>query len=129
MSQCLLSKFLLTMFIISKDINNLHTDTLLMASTVEYGRFLESQFPDLQMRLENLENQNWHIRYEVEQIKRTNSVIKELRVVDLVFDPTKVGKSVEEVNRYLERGFEVFKQFQTESGLVIELARWGTNDE
>ena len=93
------------------------------------SRFEESQFPDLQTRLENLENQNWHMHYEVEQIKRTNSVIKELRVVDLVFDPTKVGKSVEEVNRYLKRGFEVFKQFQTESGLVIELARWGTNDE
>ena len=93
------------------------------------SRFEESQFPDLQIRLENLESQNWHIQYEVEQIRRTNSVIKEIRVVDLIFDPTKVGKSVEEINRYLERGFEVYKQFQTESGLVIELARWGTNDE
>ena len=93
------------------------------------SRFEESQFPDLQMRLENLESQNWHIQYEVEQIRRTNSVIKEIRVVDLIFDPTKVAKSVEEINRYLERGFEVYKQFQTESGLVIELAMWGTNDE
>ena len=93
------------------------------------SRLTESQFPDLLTRLENLESQNWHIQYEVEQIRRTNSVIKEIRVVDLIFDPTKVGKSVEEINRYLERGFEVFKQFQTESGLVIELARWGTNDE
>ena len=93
------------------------------------SRFEESQFPDLQMRLENLESQNWHIQYEVEQIRRTNSVIKEIRVVDLIFDPTKVAKSVEEINRYLERGFEVYKQFQTESGLVIELARWGINDE
>ena len=65
----------------------------------------------------------------MEQIRRTNSVIKEIRVVDLIFDPTKCGKGVEEINRYLERGFEVYKQFQTESGLVIELARWGTNDE
>ena len=95
----------------------------------EISRFEESQFPDLQMRLENLENQNWHIQYQVEQIKRTNSVIKEIRVVDLIFDPTKCGKGVEEINRYLERGFEVYKQFQTESGLVIELAMWGTNDE
>ena len=53
------------------------------------SRFEESQFPDLQMRLENLESQNWHIQYEVEQIRRTNSVIKEIRVVDLIFDPTK----------------------------------------
>ena len=93
------------------------------------SRLTESQFPDLLTRLENLESQNWHIQYEVEQIRRTNSVIKEIRVVDLIFDPTKVGKSVEEINRYLERGFEVYKQFQTESGLVIELAMWGTNDE
>ena len=56
-------------------------------------------------------------------------VIKEVRVVDLIFDRTKCGKGVEELNRYLERGFEVFKQFQTESGLVIELARWGIKDE
>ena len=93
------------------------------------SRFEESQFPDLQMRLENLESQNWHIQYEVEQIRRTNSVIKEIAVVDLIFDPTKVAKSVEEINRYLERGFEVYKQFQTESGLVIELARWGIKDD
>ena len=95
----------------------------------EISRFEESQFPDLQMRLENLENQNWHIQYQVEQIKRTNSVIKELKVVDLVFDPTKCDIAVEKINRYLERGFEVYKQFQTESGLVIELARWGIKDE
>ena len=93
------------------------------------SRFEESQFPDLQMRLENLERTNWHMQYQVEQIRRTNSVIKEIAVVDLIFDPTKVGKSVEEINRYLERGFEVYKQFQTESGLVIELARWGIKDE
>ena len=93
------------------------------------SRFEESQFPDLQIRLENLESQNWHIQYEVEQIRRTNSVIKEIRVVDLIFDPTKCGLGIEEINRYLERGFEVYKQFQTESGLVIELARWGIKDE
>ena len=93
------------------------------------SRLTESQFPDLLTRLENLESQNWHIQYEVEQIRRTNSVIKEIRVVDLIFDPTKCGKGVEEINRYLERGFEVYKQFQTESGLVTELARWGTKDE
>ena len=93
------------------------------------SRFEESQFPDLQMRLENLESQNWHIQYEVEQIRRTNNVIKEIRGVDLIFDPTKCGRGVEEINRYLERGFEVYKQFQTESGLVIELARWGIKDE
>jgi hypothetical protein len=93
------------------------------------NRFEESQFPVMQERLESLERSNWHLQHEVDKIRRTNDVIKEVRVVDLLFDRTKYGKGVEEINRYLERGFEVFKQFQTESGLVIELARWGIKDE
>jgi regulator of replication initiation timing len=93
------------------------------------SRFEESQLPEMQERLESLERSNWHLQHEVDKIRRTNDVIKEVRVVDLLFDRTKYGKGVEEINRYLERGFEVFKQFQTESGLVIELARWGIKDE
>ena len=90
------------------------------------SRFEESQLPEMRERLQSLERSNWHLQHEVDKIRRTNDVIKEVRVVDLLFDRTKYGKGVEEINRYLERGFEVFKQFQTESGLVIELARWGT---
>ena len=94
------------------------------------SRFEESQFPDLQMRLDNLERTNWHIQYQVEQIgKHSNDCIKELKIVEVIFDPSKAGKGVEEINRYLELKFEIYKQFQTESGLVIELARWGTKDE
>ena len=93
------------------------------------SRSIESQLPEMQTRLDNLERSNGHLQFEVNSLRRTNDVIKEVRVVDLIFDPTKCGKGVEEINRYLERGFEVFKQFQTESGLVIELARWGIKDE
>ena len=93
------------------------------------SRLIESQLPEMQTRLDNLERSNGHLQFEVNSLRRTNDVIKEVRVVDLIFDPTKCGKGVEELNRYLERGFEVFKQFQTESGLVIELARWGIKDE
>ena len=93
------------------------------------SRFFEGQLPEMQTRLDNLERSNGHLQFEVNSLRRTNDVIKEVRVVDLIFDPTKCGRGVEELNRYLERGFEVYKQFQTESGLVIELARWGTKDE
>ena len=93
------------------------------------SRLIESQLPEMQTRLDNLERSNGHLQFEVNSLRRTNDVIKEVRVVDLIFDPTKCGKGVEELNCYLERGFEVFKQFQTESGLVIELARWGIKDE
>ena len=93
------------------------------------SRVMESQLPEMQMRLDNLERSSGHLQFEVNSLSRTNQVIKEIKVVEVIFDPSKCGKGVEEINRYLERGFEVFKQFQTESGLVIELARWGTKDE
>ena len=93
------------------------------------SRFFEGQLPEMQTRLDNLERSNGHLQFEVNSLRRTNDVIKEIKVVEVIFDPSKCGKGVEEINRYLERGFEVFKQFQTESGLVIELARWGIKDE
>ena len=81
------------------------------------------------MRLDNLERSNWHLQFEVNSLRRTSDVIKEVKVVEVIFDPSKCGKGVEEINRYLELKFEIYKQFQTESGLVIELARWGIKDE
>ena len=93
------------------------------------SRLIESQLPEMQTRLDNLERSNGHLQFEVNSLRRTNDVIKEVRVVDLIFDPTKCGKGVEERNRYLELKFEIYKQFQTESGLVIELARWGIKDD
>ena len=93
------------------------------------SRLEESQLPELQMRLDNLERSNWHLQFEVNSLRRTSDVIKEVKVVEVIFDPSKCGKGVEEINRYLELKFEIYKQFQTESGLVIELARWGIKDE
>ena len=93
------------------------------------SRYEESQLPEMQMRLDNLERSSGHLQFEVNSLSRTNQVIKEIKVVEVIFDPSKAGKGVEEINRYLELKFEIYKQFQTESGLVIELARWGIKDE
>jgi len=96
---------------------------------VKLSRLVESQLPEMQMRLDNLERSNGHLQFEVNSLSRTNQVIKEIKVVEVIFDPSKCGKGVEEINRYLELKFEIYKQFQTESGLVIELARWCVKDE
>ena len=81
------------------------------------------------MRIDNLERSSGHLQFEVNSLRRTFDKILEIKVVEVIFDPSKAGKGVEEINRYLELKFEIYKQFQTESGLVIELARWGTKDE
>jgi len=92
-------------------------------------RMIESQLPEMQMRLDNLERSSGHLQFEVNSLRRTFDKILEIKVVEVIFDPSKAGKGVEEINRYLELKFEIYKQFQTESGLVIELARWGVKDE
>ena len=93
------------------------------------SRIVESQLPEMQMRIDNLERRSGHLQFEVNSLRRTFDKILEIKVVEVIFDPSKAGKGVEEINRYLELKFEIYKQFQTESGLVIELARWGTKDE
>ena len=90
-----------------------------MGIFVKLSRLVESQLPEMQMRLDNLERSSGHLQFEVNSLSRTNQVIKEIKVVEVIFDPSKVGKGVEEINRYLELKFEIYKQFQTESGLVI----------
>ena len=96
---------------------------------VKLSRLAESQLPEMQMRLDNLERSSGHLQFEVNSLRRTFDKILEIKVVEVIFDPSKAGKGVEEINRYLELKFEIYKQFQTESGLVIELARWGVKDE
>ena len=100
-----------------------------MGIFVKLERLVESQLPEMQLRLDNLERSSGHLQFEVNSLSRTNQVIKEIKVVEVIFDPSKCGKGVEEINRYLELKFEIYKQFQTESGLVIELARWCVKDE
>ena len=71
------------------------------------SRLEESQLPEMQTRLDNLERSNWHLQFEVNSLRRTNDVIKEVKVVEVIFDPSKAGKGVEEINRYLELKFEL----------------------
>ena len=92
-------------------------------------RIMDSQLPDMQERLETLERQNWHLQHQISELRRTDVSIKEVRVVELAYQD-KCTNGTEAVNRLLEDGFELHKQFQTESGIIIEVVRWGsTNDE
>ena len=90
-------------------------------------RYEESKIPELDHRLERMERMGWWLQNEVKDLKRTDDVIKEIRIIELAYkDKCQCG--VATINRLLEDGFEIYKQFQTESGVVVELARWGTKD-
>ena len=90
-------------------------------------RYEESKIPELDHRLERIERMGWWLRNEVQDLKRTDDIIKEIRIVELAYQD-KCQCGVTAINRLLEDGFDMYKQFQTESGVVVELVRWGKKD-
>ena len=83
------------------------------------SRYDESKIPELDDRLDRLEK-------KVKDMKAAeDEEIKELNFEEVLFDKEKFHLGQTKVNQLLKNGFHIFKQFQTESGLVIELGRWG----
>ena len=88
------------------------------------SRNLESKIPEIDERIEQLESNHWRLDTQVKSLRRTDDIIKELRIVELSWKD-RCACGVETINRLLEDGFELHKQFQTESGVVVELGKWG----
>ena len=83
------------------------------------SRYDESKIPELDDRLEKLEK-------KVKDLKAAeDEEIKEVNFEEVLFDKAKFKVGETKVNQLLKNGFHIFKQFQTESGLVIGLGRWG----
>ena len=91
-------------------------------------RIEDSVILNLQERIESLESSNCHLQHEVDNLRHTNDEIKEVEVVSFEFKD-KCSSGITEVNRLLKDGFEIRKEWQTDAGIIINLARWGkTND-
>ena len=87
---------------------------------INMSRYEESKIPELDERLEKLEK-------KVKELKVEDEEIKEVNFVEVLFDPAKFKVGQEKVNQLLKSNgnTHIFKQFQTESGLVIEIGTWG----
>ena len=87
---------------------------------INMSRYEESKIPELDERLEKLEK-------KVKELKVEDEEIKEIHLVEVLFDPAKFKVGQEKVNLLLSsnKNTHIFKQFQTESGLVIEIGTWG----
>ena len=97
-------------------INNVVTRVVM----INMSRYEESKIPELDERLEKLEK-------KVKELKVEDEEIKEVNFVEVLFDPAKFKVGQEKVNLLLSsnKNTHIFKQFQTESGLVIEIGTWG----
>ena len=88
---------------------------------INMSRYEESKIPELDERLEKLEK-------KVKDLKESSEEeIKEVSFVEVLFDKEKFKLGEEKVNLLLRsnKNTHIFKQFQTESGLVIEIGTWG----
>ena len=96
-----------------------------MVKTLTMTRYEESKIPELDSRLDNLERSSRFLEDRVRELRRKDDMIKEIEIVDLPFHPDKYRTGVLKLNQLLEKGMEIFRQFQTDGGIVVELARWG----
>ena len=55
--------------------------------------------------------------------KRERSMI-EMRFVGIAFDPNKYKDGESQVNKALDEGFEMMRDFETGGGIVMCLAKW-----
>ena len=97
-------------------INNVVTRVVM----INMPRYEESKIPELDERMEKLEK-------KVKELKVEDEEIKEVQFVEVLFDPKKFKIGQDAVNLLLRsnKNTHIFKQFQTESGLVIEVGTWG----
>ena len=82
-------------------------------------RYEESKIPELDHRLERMERMGWWLQNEVKDLKRTDDVIREIRIVELAYkDKCQCG--VTKINRLLEDEFEILMEMDD----IIDLSSY-----
>ncbi len=69
-------------------------------------------------RIEKLEKQIKKLK------KRPTKKLTKMKFVGVVFEPEKYKTGEAEINDALSNGFEVIRDFQTGSGIVMALGKW-----
>ena len=84
------------------------------------SRSIESKVPELDERLERIEKQVKELKADKDE------EIKEVFFQEILFDKKLYKDGESKVNLLLKMAnVHIFKQFQTESGVVMVLGRWG----
>ena len=74
-------------------------------------------------RIEKLEKQIKKLK------KRPTKKLTKMKFVGIVFEPEKYKTGEAEINDALSNGFEVIRDFQTGSGIVMALGKWDKDDK
>ena len=88
------------------------------------SRYEESKIPELDDRIEHLEKKVKDLKADKDE------EIQEIFFQEIRFDPKLYKDGESKVNLLLKmENVHIFKQFQTDGGIVIELGRWGKSNE
>ena len=84
------------------------------------SRSIESKVSELDERLESIQKQVKELKADKDE------EIKEIFFQEIRFDPKLYKDGESKVNLLLKmENVHIFKQFQTDGGIVIDLGRWG----
>ena len=82
------------------------------------GKITNSKIKELEKKIDNQED-------EIKELKkRSDTKMAKIKFIGVDFDPVEYQIGEEEINKYLDNGFEVLRDFQTAGGIVMALGKW-----
>ena len=82
------------------------------------GKITNSKIKELENKIDNQED-------EIKELKkRSDTKMAKIKFIGVDFDPVEYQIGEEEINKYLDNGFEVLRDFQTAGGIVMALGKW-----
>ena len=81
-------------------------------------KITNSRIKELEKKIDKQED-------EIKELKkRSDTKMAKIKFIGVDFDPVEYQIGEEKINKYLNRGFEVLRDFQTAGGIVMALGKW-----
>ena len=81
-------------------------------------KITNSRIKELEKKIDNQED-------EIKEMKkRSDTKMAKIKFIGVDFDPVEYQIGEEKINKYLNSGFEVLRDFQTAGGIVMALGKW-----
>ena len=82
------------------------------------GKITNSKIKELENKIDNQED-------EIKKLKkRSDTKMAKIKFIGVDFDPVEYKIGEDKINKYLDSGFEVLRDFQTAGGIVMALGKW-----
>ena len=81
-------------------------------------KITNSRIEELEKKIDNQED-------EIKELKKkSDTKMAKIKFIGVDFDPVEYKIGEDKINKYLNNGFEVLRDFQTAGGIVMALGKW-----